>query len=247
MAFGQPQANGIMWLLSGSGRVRTLSDLNLNAGRVEGVVPESSSATALAESSTGVIGAGLATATTGALQFHNGGTGALLATVPIGAPALDVAAGADGNTFYVLNGGPASRSVTVVDQPQNKAVGTVGVSLGTVSIAAAPAQNAVYTLTDTGTVAEVSTVGRQVLTQFSIGHSGRDLALSPDGTTGYVLKGQGRVRTIAVVNMTTETVLRVLPAPADAERLTLSPGGSMLYVAVGTPAYGNVQVIPATG
>lgn len=247
IAAGQPQPNGIMWLLAGTGGVRTLSDLDLGSGRTLGVVPVSAAASALAESSTGVLGVGLGTATAGALELRNGATGALLATVAVGAPVQAVSAGPDGNTFYVLDGTSASRSVTVVDQAQDRAVGTVGVALDTVSVAPEPTQASLVTLGSGGVVTEVSTAGRQVLAQFQVAHSGRDLALSPDGATAYVLKGRGAARSIAVVNMRTESVTQVLPAPANARRIVVAADGASLYAVVGTSSVGNVQLIPVSG
>ncbi len=69
------------------------------------------------------------------------------------------------------------------------------------------------------------------------------MAVSSDGASLYVLKGEGAGRNVAVVDLATQAVTSVLPAPAGSVDVVLSPDGSMLYQIVGTPDVGNVQVL----
>ena len=236
-----------MWLLSGSGGVKALNELDLSSGNVLGAVPESSAAVSVGQSVSGVLAVGLATATSGAVEIRNGSTGALLSTIPVGAPVRQVAFGSDGTTLYVLNGTATSASVAVVDTQTGNVEGSVGVSLSTVGIAPTPDQTGIWTLQDTGTIVEVATAGTHVVTQFTVGHSGTDLALSPGGTTLYVLKGHSYAPNVAVVDLATEQVRRVLPAPADCLAITVAPSGATLYDTVGTPSLGNIQAFPLGG
>ena len=84
-----------------------------------------------------------------------------------------------------------------------------------------------------------------MLARFSVGDLGRALALSPDGTTLYVLKGTAAVSNIAVVDIATESVRHVLPAPSHCLEVLVSASGSQLYEVVGTAGYGNIQVFSA--
>jgi len=246
-AIGQPQSNGVMWILAGSGSVKALDQLDLSSAKVLGAVPESPSADSVAQSPSGVLAVGLATPTSGAVELHNGATGALVATIPVGAPVRQVAFGADGNTLYVLNGTASSMSVAVVDTQTRTVQGSIGVSLATVAIAPTPEQTAIWTLQSSGTAVEVATAGTTVLARFPVGHSGTALALSPSGNTLYALKGHSTAPNVAVVDLATEQVSKVLPAPADAVALAVAPSGSALYVGVGTPALGNVQAFSLVG
>jgi DNA-binding beta-propeller fold protein YncE len=246
-SIGQPQSNGVMWILAGSTSVKALDQLDLSSSKVLGAVPESPSADCVAQSPSGVLAVGLATPTSGAVELHNGATGALVATIPVGDPVRQVAFGADGTTLYVLNGTASSMSIAVVDTQAKTIQGSIGVSLATVAIAPTPEQTAIWTLQSSGSAAEVATAGTTVLAQFPVGHSGAALALSPSGNTLYALKGHSTAPNVAVVDLATEQVSKVLPAPADAVAIAVAPSGSALYVGVGTPTLGNVQAFSLAG
>jgi DNA-binding beta-propeller fold protein YncE len=110
-----------------------------------------------------------------------------------------------------------------------------------VAVVPTPGEHNVYVLEPNGTVSEIAVSTGQVATQFTVGHSGYSLALSPDGTVLYVLKGRGVVRNVAEVNLATEAVTRVLPAAADTREIVLAPSGTSLFDVVGTASYGNIQ------
>ena len=93
-----------------------------------------------------------------------------------------------------------------------------------------------------GLVDEIKVAGGQVMAQFQAGRDGRAIAISPDGAALYVLKGTLRVSNIAVMDVATESVRRVLPAPSYCRGLLVSPSGDQLYEVVGTSGYGNIQV-----
>ncbi|MCY0878155.1 MAG: hypothetical protein OWU84_04355 [Firmicutes bacterium] len=236
-----PEPNGTFWVLAGPPTTRGIYEIDVARRKVLGSVSVSNSAVAIAESSTGVVAVGLATPTTGAVEFCNGSTGALLNTVPVGGPVVSIAAGDDGTSFYVLNGTTTAKTVTIVDSQTDKIVGNIPAPADAVSVVPAPNETSVYVLEPNGVVSQIATTGGHILAQFPIGHSGRSLAIGPDGHTLYVLKGQGATRNVAVVNLATESVHTVLPAPANAEAIVLSPDGQILYDVVGTPTVGNVQ------
>lgn len=184
---------------------------------------------------------GLATSHTGAVQLRNGTTGSLLSTVAVPAPVRAVAGGATGSDLYVLTATATAASVTELDTATDHVLGTVPLPLLAVAAVPDPAQSALWVLQPNGVVDQVAMSKGTITTQFSIGNSGRALALSPDGSTLYVLKGRGVVRNVAVVDLATESVSRVLPAPSDTVGLVLSPDGSTIYDLVGTATVGNIQ------
>jgi len=236
-----PATNGLMWVLAGTGPERTLRQIDVASRSDQGAVPAPSSAVAVAESVTGQLGVGLATGRTGALEIRNGTTGALQATVPVADPVRAVAAGTNGTTFYVLEGTARAASVATVDLPADRVEGVVPVPLLAVAAIPNPGQYALWVLQANGVVSAVALASGKITTQFSIGDSGRALALSPDGSTLYVLKGRGAVRNVAVVALATESVIHVLPASANALDVVLSPDGGTVYDLVGTSTLGNIQ------
>lgn len=239
---GQPQSNGVIWTLAGSAASRGLFKFSLSSGHDLGSVSVSNAAQSVTESSTGVLGLAMGTGHAGALELLNGNTGTVIRTVPLGAPARAVVAGTDGVTFYVLNGSATSSSVTIVDSADGRIQGTVPVPLETVSITPDVGETTLYALQPSGRISQITMAGGRIITSFPIGDSGRSLALSPDGTTLYVLKNGFASANVAVVDLATETVRKVLPAPGNCLQVLVSASGNQLYQVVGTAGYGNIQV-----
>ena len=246
LAGGQPQANGDMWLLANSHGTANLQQLNLSTSKIDQIVPESTGAKSLSQSSSGVIGVGVATATTGALELRNGSSGVLLATVPIGAPVKDVFAGYDGSTFYVLNGNSTSASVTLVDSQTDKPSVSVPVPLDTTAIAVDPPGVNLFALGSAGKVDEITIASQTVAAGYSVGSLPVALAISASGSTLYVLNNHSSVASVGVIDVATEHQSEALPAPANAVGVQVSVDGQSLYDIVGTSSYGNVQVFPIT-
>jgi DNA-binding beta-propeller fold protein YncE len=232
-----------MWLLARTKGAANLQQLNLTTGHVALVVPAPSSSTALAQSPSGIVGVGLATPTSGALEFLNGASGALVATVALGAPVKAVSAGADGTTFYVLNGTLSSMSVSLVNSQTDTVSVTVPAPLDTIAIAVDPQGQNLFALRSDGRVDQI-TVGTGAVTgTFPVGPDPVQLTTSDTGGTLYVLKTTdgGASGNVSVINLSTEGQTKALPAPAHSVDLQLSPDGMSLYLVVGTPSLGNVQ------
>jgi hypothetical protein len=246
LAAAQPQANGVMWALAGQSSVG-LYGLQAASGRPAGSAPVSADARSLAESTTGIIGLATGTPDSGALELLDARTTKLRQSVALPAPARQVAVGGDGTTFYVLTAWSASASVSVVDSRNGRITRTVPVPADTVSIAPDTGSGRLYVLERSGLVDQVSISGGQLTARFAVGNgeasdAGRSIALSPDGSTLYVLKGTAEVSNVAVVATSTQSVTRVLPAPRDCVQLLVAATGRQLYEMVGAAGYGNIQV-----
>jgi len=242
LAASQPQPNGTIWALAGSAAARGLFQIDLINGKGLGSLPVSNSARSVTESLSGVVGLAVGTRTTGALELLSGTTGKVTQTVPLDGPARDVVVGSDGATFYVLDGKGESSSVTIVNSRSGDVQGTVPVPTGTVSVAPDVQGSTLYTLQSDGQVSQVVVAGGKVMSSFPVGGPARSLALSPDGSELYVLKYAGRNANVAEVDLATETIERVIPAPANCLQVLMSADGSQLYQLVGTVTYGNIQV-----
>lgn len=248
LAAAEPQPNGTLWALAGDSASKGLYDISLANGDVVGSISVSNAARSVTESLSGVVGLALGTGETGgtgALELFNGNTGDVAKTVPLGAPARDVVVGSDGATFYVLNGTSRSASVTVVDSENGAVQGTVPVPLNTVSIAPDAEGSGLYVLQPNGQVSQIAVAGGKIMSSFPVGSAARSLTLSPDGGTLYVLKDADPGTNVAEVDLATESVGKVLPAPAHCLQILVSADGSELYQLVGTPTYGNIQVFPS--
>jgi len=245
LASAVPQPNGTMWVLAGSTKSRGLFELDPTSGKVAGSISVSSAARSVAQAATGVIGLAFGTDRAGALELRDGQTAKVIRTVPLSAPAREVVVGSDGTTFYVLTGWGSSSSVTVVDSQDGRVQGTVPVPLEAVSVASDVQQTTLYVLEGDGRVSQISIADGKVVATFFAGDSGRSLALSPDGTALYVLKDTDAGANVAVVDVATESVRRVLPAPASCLEVLVSASGTQLYEVVGTATYGNIQIFAA--
>ena len=245
LASAAPQPNGTMWVLAGSTQSRGLFELDPTSGKVFGSISVSSAARSVAQAATGVIGLASGTERAGALELLDGRTAKVVRTVPLSAPAREVVVGSDGTTFYVLTGWGSSSSVTVVDSQDGRVQGTVPVPLEAVSVAPDVQQTTLYVLQRDGRVSQISIADGKVAATFVVGDSGQSLALSPDGTALYVLKHTGAGANVAVVDVATESVRRVLPAPGNCLEVLVSASGSELYEVVGTAGYGNIQTFAA--
>lgn len=245
LAAAQPQANGTLWALAGDTASKGLFDINLASGSGIGSMSVSNSAQSVTESLAGVVGLALGAGRSGALQLLDGSTGKIIQVIPLGAPARDVVVGSDGATFYVLNGTPRSASVTVVNSRNGAIQGTIPVPLNTVSIAPDAQGISLYALQPNGLISQVALAGGKIMSTFPVGSAARSVTLSPDGTTLYVLKDAGPDSNVAEVNLATESVQQVLPAPANCLQVLVSADGSELYQVVGSATYGNIQVYPS--
>jgi sugar lactone lactonase YvrE len=201
----------------------------------------------VAETSTGVIGLALGTNHSGALELLSR-TGKVTKRVPLPAPARQVVVGSDGTTFYVLSRTAATASVTIVGSRAGRVLGSVPMPSDAVSVVPDVHQTTLYALEGDGLVDQIDIAGGKVAARFktaSKDETAQSIALSPDGRTLYVLKTADGVSNIADVNVATEAVRKVRPAPGHCVGVLVSSSGGQLYELVGTARYGNIQVFAA--
>ena len=242
----QPQANGYMWMLAGVSSMG-LFEMDSSTGHLTGSVSVSGAARSVAETSTGVIGLALGTARSGALELLSS-TGKVTKTVPLPAPARQVVVGSDGTTFYVLTGTATTASVTIVSSRDGRILGSVPMPSDAVSVV--PDVRRDHPVRPGGQRAGRSDrhhrgQGRR---QIQGGHQGRHGAVDraqPGRQHALRPEAADGVSNIADVNVATEAVRKVLPAPSHCVGMLVSSGGGQLYELVGTARYGNIQVFAA--
>lgn len=244
LSMATPQPNGIIWVLHGGPAVKTLTSIDLSDAKSLTSIGVSAAASAVAQSSTGVVALGFATTHTGAVELLNGTTGAEVDSIAVGAPVRSLAFGGDGVTLYILDGTAGSTSVTSIDTASSKILSSFGEPHDAIAIGPDPAQTALWTVDRSGVVGQTSLLSGKPAVTFTVGGPGIALAVSPTDNYLYVLKGTPAASDIAVVSTATESIRRVLPAAVGSTALAVSPDGRTLYDAVGTPTVGNIQEIP---
>ena len=254
LAITTPAVNATMWVLAGNSSVKTLTRFDAISGKIQLRIPASPQAVDVVQTATGTLILGLRTASTGAIEVVNPATGRVPVSIPVAAPVLNMAASNNGTLLYVLEGTPKAHGIAVLNIGAAKFIKDIPVSNRSVAIA--PLSSGTdWVLLHQGTVDEVSLTNNQTLVTFATGGGpASSIAASPDGLSLYVLRPVVQVSTVpgnwsnvAAVKVATEQVTHVLPAPAHCVDITISTGGQLLYTAVGTQAFGNVQVYALKG
>jgi len=244
IALAPPASSGSVWVLAGNASVKTLSRVDVDTGAILGTFGVSPQATDVDELGNGELALSIANGSSGAVQLIDTQSGKVAATIATSGPVSRIALASDNATIYALESVGANRAVV--------AIATTARTLGTIypvpatTVDAVPTidQTAIWVLEHDGTVAQISSVNKQVTTEFITGAPAGEFAISPTGSTLYVLRSSATAPDVAVVNTTTEAVTKALPAPLHADDLVVSPDGSTLYDAVGDASIGNIQTFP---
>ncbi len=254
VAMTAPDPTQVGWVLAGTPTVKTLTQLNVKTGVVSKIVGVSSAGSALSQTLQGTLVLGLRTATAGAVELYDPTSSALLKSAPVAAPVFNVAVSPTTGRIFVLQGNDQNRSVAILDPGTLATSTSFPVDNRAVAVEPVSADTGALVLLANGTVEVLSTATGKITTQFTTGPSGRAMALSPDGLTLYVLRRVTNLHVIpseganvALVDLVKEQVRRVLPAPAYCVDIELSRNGLLLYDAVGTSTYGNVQTYLVSG
>ena len=244
-----PAPNGMMWVLAGNQHVQALFPLELTHHTVGNGIALNARTSLVGQVASGPLFT-MENGSTPQIVWRSATSGKRTGFLSLPGSAIAGASGQTGHHLYFvcLTATHRSEAVMVTTGSHPSVSGTWSVPSTTVSLAPSPTGRHVYTLGTTGQVTEWSTKSpHQMVSQFSIGQSGRSLVINPAGTTLYVLKGRHHIRNIAVVSLSTESVSHVLAAPAYSHQIVMSPNGHALYVVVGTAVYGNVQEITQLG
>lgn len=235
-----PNLSGGVWALVNLNGQANLQLVYASSQTRQTAYPVSNAATTVASNFSNVIGVGLNTGKAGAVKFYAAQGMKYQSTVPVSGPVIALASGS-GSDFYALVQVKDAASVSIVNSETHKIVGNIPMPSRTDSIAVSPDQNTIYALQGTGVVSVIDVSSSKVIQTFNVVPGDRQLAISPDGSTLYVLKGSFAANNVAVVNLATQSTVRVLPAPASCQAIVVSSSGE-LYDLVGTPQYGNIQV-----
>lgn len=178
--------------------------------------------------------------------------GAVIATVPVGAAPIGVAAAPGGRYVYITQHN--ADTVAVVSTNTNTVLAQISAGSKPMGVAVSPDGTRLYIsnfLTATasgagsmwvnGTLTVVDTATRAVLATVTVGANPSGVAVSPDGNRVYVANsGAG---TLSVISTATNAVTSTITAGANPVGVAASPDGLRVYVANGGSA--SVSVIDA--
>ncbi len=245
LAATELQANGVMWALTGPDSAG-LFEIGSASGQVKTSFSVSDNARSVAESSTGVIGLALATGQSGALELMSAQTQKVTRTVPLPAPAEQVAVAPGSSTFYVLTVRADAAKVMIVNGQDGRVTGQVAVPSDVVSVVPDTRQASLYAVERDGLLDQIGLPTGKLLAKIRAGSGGAEsVTLSPDGRTAYVLEQLGGIADIAIIDPVAKAVRKVLPAPGSCVQVLVSPGGGHLYEVVRGARSGSIQVAAA--
>ena len=245
LAATELQANGVMWALTGPDSAG-LFEIGSASGQVKTSFSVSDNARSVAESSTGIIGLALATGQSGALELMSAQTQKVTRTVPLPAPAQQVAVAHGSSTFYVLTVRAGAAKVMIVNGQDGRVTGQVAVPSDVVSVVPDTRQASLYAVERDGLLDQISLPTGKLLAKIRAGSGGAEsVTLSPDGRTAYVLEQLGGIADIAIIDPVAKAVRKVLPAPGSCVQVLVSPGGGHLYEVVRGARSGSIQVSAA--
>jgi DNA-binding beta-propeller fold protein YncE len=237
-----PNASDRSWVLVNIHGKANLQLINAKTGALGGIIPLSKEARTVAVATGGNVGVGLSSGRSGAIEFFSAVGFAKIGVVALPGPVKDLVAGSNGTSFYALVDLRGNDSVDVISVKTFRIAGTIPLPSKTVSIAVSPDLATIYALQEDGKISLANGQTGQVTQSFRSAAGGRQIALSIDGSTLYVLKGGIINDNVAIINVATESTVAVLPAPAQCQRIAPSLDGTQLLDFVGSATYGNIQI-----
>lgn len=174
---------------------------------------------------------------------------ALVAAVPLPAPATDLAVSPEGNSLYVLLAGSAP-AVLILSSSTYQVVQTIpvpamtggGVPGQATALAISPDGRRLYVAVGTPQTGEVHAIDlllKQYLGHCAVGPSPTGLAVTPDGRKLYVADYAGA--SVSVVDTGAMTLLTTLHVGVQPARVAMHPTGALAYVT--NNGSGTVSVI----
>jgi YVTN family beta-propeller protein len=182
----------------------------------------------------------VANAVTGTVSLINTATNKVIATIPVGSQAIGVVFDPTGNRFYAVD--PIGNSVVAVSLAGNTVGTPTGVGpnpfLSAIGPVGTPSAGKLYVSNfgnnGTGNTVSVVDIATKQVTTLTVGSDGAGpagLAVSPDGTRLWVANSS--VDTVAIVDTTTNKVIKTIPLPSGAVYVAFSPDGHQAYITNG--------------
>jgi YVTN family beta-propeller protein len=156
-------------------------------------------------------------------------------SIEVGSVPTDVEVDRTGSYAYVTN--QFSSNVGVIDLATNAQAATIPVSGDPYRVVLSPDGASLFVTGNADSLFIVDVASRAIVARLAVGLDANGLVADYTGTRLYVSNQSDG--TVAEVDLTTNTVVRVLQIGGHPQELVLSPGGTLLFVA---DEAGSVQV-----
>ncbi|MEI6709848.1 MAG: hypothetical protein WCL17_02580 [Actinomycetota bacterium] len=229
------------WVLTNTGTASNAQLISVATGKVLEIIPTSVDSTSIAIENKDMIAVGAGTATSGFVSLFSTVTKTQVGVVPTAGPVSTLKKAPNSNKFYAMISTPTSKAIQVVN-PSLLHVESKSLPLPMDANTFYPSKDgqSLIVLKSNGTVTYISTSTGDLTQTFKVGPNPIDATMNASGTRLYVLKGIGD-ENVAVVDTTTDAVLKALPAPKNAHSFAITPNGVYLVTFVGTDLMGNIQ------
>jgi YVTN family beta-propeller protein len=168
----------------------------------------------------------------------DGGTNAVVATVPVGLSAQGVAVNPSTNRIYVVGGW---NNVSVIDGATNSILGTALVGVQPRAVAVNPTTNRIYVANEqSDTVSVIDGATNTVVATVPVGDHPWGVAANPATNRVYVANTFGG--NVSVIDGATNTVVATVPMGSGPLGVAVNPSTNRIYVAGGY----NVSVVDGT-
>ncbi len=233
------------WVLTNTGTASNAQHLSVVTGKIDEIIPTSINATSIAVSSRNVIAVGAGTSTSGFVQFFNTVSKNSVGTVATAGPVTALCRVPNSNNLYAMISTPASKAIQILN-PSTMSLLKYSLPLPSdaISFTASADGSSIVVLKSTGKVTYVATATGQVTQTFQVGADPIAVAVNPSGTRLYVLKGV-KAENVAIIDASTEAVLRATAAPKNARSIAITSHGASIVNFVGTNSLGNIQSFSA--
>jgi hypothetical protein len=240
IALTGPGPNGSLWVLAGNGKSKTLTEINTVSGRTlfsEGVNPFAEDVSLSANGSVLALATAGGFASKAAVLLYSGTTGRFRSAALSPQTVTRVASNATGSTVYELRVGTGTISSFLLGTANGLGF-DLPLTGQAVDLVPGPNSSTIVLQPD-GTVSTVSFPSLAYTPTVSTGSPGRAMAITPDGSTLFVLHPpakRGANASISVINATSHQVEKTISVPPECTDIAISPSGTTLYEGLrGTP------------
>jgi len=233
------------WVITNTGSAANAQYLSTSTGKIGEIIPTSINATSITVAGKNSIAVGAATPTAGFVEFFNTLSKNPMGTIPTAGPVVALARMPNSTSLYAMIATPTSKAIQILN-PLSMSVSRTSLPLPSdaVSFTVSADGSSIVVLKSSGQVTYVSTTTGKITQTFQVGADPVAVAVNASGTRLYVLKGVETMN-VAIIDTSTEAVLRATAAPKNARAIAITADGASIVNFVGTSAIGNIQSFSA--